>query len=614
MPLKDSKKINVYGAALMVILVINALLKWRFFAGLTQADDFSYGVYAYTMFRDIWPWNTDMDFRMLRLGLMFPVSIVFRILPPGEFAAVLFPMMASLGTVVLAYLIGKRLYGPNAGIIGAFVLATFPGDVLYGTMLLPDIVVPFYLGAAVLAFLYTDTVKGYKSYLLYALTGFFIFLAFITRENSYYFLLFFLPFAFSAGRWKRGLYLVGAGFVLPVLALYGIYYLKTGDFLFNVHLATTARDSQIASGYIPKNSDNMLTQFYYMFPAAMGKVLEGGRRMYSSSTFGLTFYFGLPCVLYTLVKAIIKRDRKGLLIPWWFLLVYLFLEFGTLSFSHYQVMKKLPRFLLTLTPAMALCYGVVISDAAGLGYAQIKRLKDLRIRWITGIAAVALMAVVLATSMKVAGRYKTGLDSNMEEYRWGYSVFKPLPRKPIYGTGGWWNNKLSFYFMPDIRYADVNGHRSDMLRDIKTVDRATEISGSYVLIDRKNFSGQNDLGLKYLYDDYPPYVVLIPKDWKLLGAEYGVEIYEVPENWDYDKPFGKYFALWTINQAVTMNDPVRVLYCMHPAFIQRLDRETFFNFFNELKRLNEKDREVYLINNVQFATDNGKWKIYFDTK
>jgi hypothetical protein len=200
----------------------------------------------------------------------------------------------------------------------------------------------------------------------------------------------------------------------------------------------------------------------------------------------------------------------------------------------------------------------------------------------------------------------------MEQFRWGYSVLKGHPDKPVYGTGGWWNNKLSFYFMPDVRYADMNGHRSDMLRDIKTVQKPAYLCGSYVIIDRKHFSGNNDLGIKYSYDDFPPYVVLIPREWILLGSKYEVEIYEVPEKWDYIKPLGMYFTLWTILQAVKMDDPVRLLYCMHPAFVQKLDRNTFFNFFNDLKNMKEASREAYIINNVQFAVYEGKWKIAFN--
>ena len=43
--------ISIHPVAILgAILVLNALLKWQFFCGLVQADDFSYGVYSFSMF------------------------------------------------------------------------------------------------------------------------------------------------------------------------------------------------------------------------------------------------------------------------------------------------------------------------------------------------------------------------------------------------------------------------------------------------------------------------------------------------------------------------------------------------------------------------------------
>jgi len=182
--------IGRYEAALLVILLLNAVLKWRFFCGLVAADDFSYAVYAYSMWRIPMPWDMTMDFRVLRLALIMPVALLFRILPPTVLVTVAYPMAASFGTIVLVYLIGKKLYGPNAGIIAAFVFATFPADIVYGTMFLPDGVVPFFMALSVWSFLNADGNGGKNAFIWYLASGFFMFLAFITRENTYYFLLF----------------------------------------------------------------------------------------------------------------------------------------------------------------------------------------------------------------------------------------------------------------------------------------------------------------------------------------------------------------------------------------------------------------------------------------
>jgi hypothetical protein len=612
MPEKAKKSIDYMLWALILIILINVLLKWRFFCGLCQADDFSYAVYSYSFFRLPLPWDLSMDFRALRLSLLLPVSLIFRILGPSEFAAVLYPMLASTGTLILTYLIGKKFYGPNAGLFGAFVLATFPGDIIYGTMLLPDIIVPFFLALAVWSFFTAEEKENSKSKWFYVLTGVSIFLAFDARENSYYFLLFFLPFVFSAKRWKNGFYLTGVGLIIPVLLLYLFYAVKSGDFLFNLHLAQHQRDPLILSGYIPKNSLNWFTDLRYMFPGFFTD-LNGEKLPFFSNTFGYTFYAGFLCLAYATWKSLRRHDWKLLIIPWWFLIGYLFLEFGSVSFTSFQMMTKLPRFLLTITPPMALVCGMIMNDAVGLGTKKVRNFSGLNIRWASGVIAVAVLIYLLFTSYRAASYQKSSLDYNMHMYRWAYQdIFKNRPHLPLYGTGGWWWNKLSFYFLPDIRYADMPWRRSDMLRDLKAVKDPSELDGSYIILDRTNFTGQNDLRIRHSYDDFGTWALLPPREWKLLGNREHVEIYEVPSGWTYSEPDGKELANGSLLFALRQDDPGLFVYTLHPEFLSRLTEEKFWELFAILKDNNDPKRTDLLNNRIEYKEDKNRWKILFN--
>lgn len=608
---EKSKYSNPYYVALALILVLNAVLKWRFFCGLSQADDFSYGVYSFSMFRIPMSWDMNMDFRVLRVTLLLPVAVLFRFLPPADVVAVLYPMAASFGSIILVYLIGKKLYGINAGVLAAFVLATFPCDVLYSTMLLPDSIVPFYLSLSVWAFLNADSDTGGRSKLWYLLAGFALFLAFTTRENSYYFLLFFLPFAFSRRRLKNGLYLMGIGFALPVILLYSVYYVKSGDFMFNLHLAEHYRDPLIKSGYIPKNSVNWFVMLYYMFPILFMKLT--GRPVIMSSLFGLTFYVGIVCIIYTVLKALKKRDFRILIALWWFLIVYLFLEYGTISFTSYQMMKKLDRFLLTLTPAMALSFGVVLSDAWGLGSEKIKHLKKIKRRWIAAFLSSVVMCSMLYSSYMVISAQKSNIDNNLRKFRWGYfNVLENKPHKPVYNTGGWWNNKLSFYFLPDLHYAEMPWRHSAMLRDLKAVNNPSDLAGSYVIIDRSHFSGDNDLRIKHSYDDFGSYVKLPPGEWTLLGSEYNIEIYEVPDGWSYIEPDGKDLALKSLLRSINISDFMLFLNSLHPDFLSRLTEEQLGTLIQILVNEKNPTRVELLGKRLEYREYNGHWKIFFN--
>ncbi len=619
------KVLDPYLWALLGILFLNALLKWHFFSGLTQADDFSYGVYSFSFFKLPLPWDLTMDFRALRLAMLLPVALLFRILPPTEFVAVLWPMTASFGIIVLVFLIGRKLHGPLAGIIAAFIMATLPGDVIYGTMLLPDVLAPFFMVLAVWCFLNAESGAGRSPLWWYLAAGTAVFLALDTRENSYYFLLFFLPFAFSAMRWKRGLYMVGVGFAVPLTLLYAFYAFKSGDFLFNLHLAANQRDPLIQSGYIPPNSRNWFMSLFYMFPGFFRGLT--GQDQWASNLFGLTFYAGTPCVLYAAVKGWIKKDRRLLLAPWWFLLGYLFIEYGTISFSSYHMMLKLPRFLLTITPPMALACGVALADAFGRtgktapvtpekplrkGTAATKR-AGTDIRWLTAPFAAIIFAAILFTSWGAMKYQHDSLNFNMSQFRWAYNdVLKNRPRLPIYGTGGWWDNKLSFYMLPDIRYATMPWRKSNMLRDLKAAQNPAELGGSYIIMDRTNFSGQNDLRIRHSYDEFGPWALLPPKEWKLLGAQNGTEIYEVPAGWTYTAPSPEELASGSLLHAVKVDDYVLFLYNLHPEFVKTLTKEQFWGLFGLLKDERDPGRADMLAKRLMYRDDNGKMKIEFN--
>ncbi|MFC1542231.1 ArnT family glycosyltransferase [Candidatus Latescibacterota bacterium] len=600
-------RLNPYTFALIVIFAISAYLKWRFFYGLVMSDDFSYGVYAYRLFREPLPWDMNMDFRTLRFSLLLPVAVLYRIVSPSEFVTVLYPIVASFGTILMVYLIGKKLVGPNAGIFAAFIYATFPTDIRAGTLLLPGIIVTFFLSLAVLLFIHADLESGKKSRIFYFFTGLAIFIAFNARENSYYF----LPFVFNKKRWENGMYMIGAGFVLPVLLLYTFYYFKTGDFLYNLHLAQKYRDPLIASGYIPKNSTNWYMCFYYMFPEFFS-AFRGGRG-YINPIFGINFVLGVPFLLYVTVKSLVKRNWKLLIIPWWFLLAYLYQEFGTISFESYQMMRKLSRFLLLLTPALAIGYGVIFSDIAQVVSERIKKYKRLTLLHIPTVSIIGILIILhLFSLMFVLIISKNNTRYSIRKYRWVYyRVLSEKPNKPVYHTGGWWNNKLAYYYLPDIRYADVSWDRSTMLRDLKNVKNPTELRGSYVIVDRSHFNSENDLNLLLSYDDYGSYLQFPSDEWEFLGSAYNVEIYEVPNGWVYVEPDEQEIALNAFIHALKVKDLMLAIQNLHPDFLSGFSGEQFRAFIDSIIDLNSPLSKQIFSEKVRYKMYNGKWKLLF---
>ena len=76
--LNETRKYDPYMIALLVIIAVNVILKWRFFIGLSEADDFSYGVYSYSMFRLPMSWDITLAGTVVgSLMIVTPASFSF---------------------------------------------------------------------------------------------------------------------------------------------------------------------------------------------------------------------------------------------------------------------------------------------------------------------------------------------------------------------------------------------------------------------------------------------------------------------------------------------------------------------------------------------------------
>ena len=150
-----------------------------------------------------------------------------------------------------------------------------------------------------------------------------------------------------------------------------------------------------------------------------------------------------------------------------------------------------------------------------------------------------------------------------------------------------------------------------MLRDLKIVKDTRELGGSYVILDRNNFSGMNDLRIKHSYDDFGSYVKLPPKEWKLLGSKWFVDIYEIPEGWTYVEPDEKELVLGALLYSVKINDVMLFLNSLHPDFPSLISLKPLSELFETLGKENGPMRYELLEKRLEYRKYNGRWKIQF---
>lgn len=137
-------------AALLAILALALAARLYWFTGLVIGDDVVYSEIAVHFL--------DGDTRVLnvhaaRLGFLFPLIASYAIFGVGELPLALPNLLCSLGTVALAFFIGRRLFSDAAGLLAAAILAVHPLLITYATEGHTDPSLAFWSALAMYAFL-----------------------------------------------------------------------------------------------------------------------------------------------------------------------------------------------------------------------------------------------------------------------------------------------------------------------------------------------------------------------------------------------------------------------------------------------------------------------------
>jgi 4-amino-4-deoxy-L-arabinose transferase-like glycosyltransferase len=138
-----------------------------------------------------------------------------------ELARIVLALIGSLA-VLFAFLIGNRLGGPWAGLIGALVVTAYPALLQYQGMLMTEPLATTLLGAALLAFLWAGDGRGVW---VWALPGLLLGLLAMVRPEYLLFGLLAVPLALlrdrrQSGGWGQGALaalLMALAFLLPIV-------------------------------------------------------------------------------------------------------------------------------------------------------------------------------------------------------------------------------------------------------------------------------------------------------------------------------------------------------------------------------------------------------------
>ena len=212
------------------------------------------------------------------------------------------------------------------------------------------------------------------------------------------------------------------------------------------------------------------------------------------------------------------EDTPPLLIPLvWLFIVYMYGEYGTISLSKYEQLRKQPRFLLVQTMPGILMVALLAD----------RMISDWRAHPIRNASGVGMVLFLLVSSIGITQKEAAKSLKHIAPYRETYDLLKGRPQKDLFLTEGWWPLRMSHYLGRENGYRDPPGGPGNRLRHLKNVVDIRDIRDAYAVVDRNPFEGVGDF--KFGYSSYPSFVKRTPPHWQKLGGFHNVEVYYAPQ-------------------------------------------------------------------------------------
>ncbi len=482
---------------LVLILIFAAFLRLIFFVGPCCDDDVAYLNSAYNIVK--------LNFVELHNGYSFayrtmmilPMALSFKIFGISEFTASLYILLTSLGSIIVAFFIGKFLFNARVGIFASLLLAFYPLEVIYSTHIVPDIPVAFFMGLSVLVFLYAEKNEKDKFYILSGVTAGLAYLVKITAILIVPFILFYAIFLLKRNKTKAILrFLLGFLLIFVIEMCYSYYFTSDPFTHYRSHVS-----AQKAWGHMRKKSmDEIKAQLLFYPNLMLGRgilalsqpdiMLSKGIIRDISPYCG---YFFWLLVLSILFPWSYKKDGKRFLIVlFWFFSIFLFLQFGTMDIGRFVLIHRLTRFITILSIPMSLVIAHFLDVLIG------------KKPFVVMLVILGLFFLPLFLDSLARIDLVTSYENNqiLGDTRELCSVLKTLPKKDIYFyqfTREF--GLLKFYFNFD------EDNQLKLLYD-KPCD---SIRNAYVVTDDNRWFFEGG-------PEYPECFKNPPENWKLIAT------------------------------------------------------------------------------------------------
>jgi len=467
---------------LSLILVFALTLRLAFFTGIGSSDPLFYTEYADQVLKNKPNFSENIG---LRIGLIYPVAILYNIFGINEFSSNIFPLLISLASIILIYKFGRLLFNERVGLLSAFLLSFFPLDVVHSTRLMADLPAGFFVALSIYFFLKSEKINKRVNSNIYCLfSGVALGISYLIKEISLLIILFFLIYVLYNKKIKSRYFLVALGFLL-IFSVELIYFFNlTGD----PFIRFTFGNSKITEDFLATNmygrGDFPLGLFHYFY-------------LIFTDNFLVLFYV---FIFISIFYCIVNRKKETYSLLFWFIPLLLYLSFGTVSITQYVLIPAGSRmfFIINIPGILLLSYFLMQNDNL------IKR-----------ILMPSIVILLLVTSIGYI--YISDQRFSLDNERNTYKYLETLPEKQTY---------------TDYRTIRIFNYLSEFKSDNQMV----------IFNDFNAFKPEETyaLDLNKINDSY---VVI---NWRLINIFLSIkrniifpdEIYNIPENWVLKKEIG----------------------------------------------------------------------------
>lgn len=323
-----------YGVVAILSIVITALiLRIVMFSGYVSGDDAAYVTQAVLYANgDFAPPSVHWGVRSLPI---FFTSISFRLFGVNPIATALFPMVFSIGSVVVAYFLANELFDRYTAILSAFLVAIFPMEVIFASHLFPYAFLSFFCSASLLTYL--KAIKLNHSY-LYLVAGLLLGLAYLSRITALFCLLFFFLHTISERNFSRKIAYFIFGLVSVVILESAFFYKISGDPFHRIDVLVSQVGPSDTAGQ-RASTDNPKPQRSINWTK---KLLEPFYRPVVEQELGLFF---VAIFLTSLIQLRYVKSYGPRVLLLWVIPIYFYTVYGTMSPFDYRPLRRLPRYM-----------------------------------------------------------------------------------------------------------------------------------------------------------------------------------------------------------------------------------------------------------------------------